>query len=565
MASFSKQSLLDFEGNLDRQVPNLPLLSRPLRSVLTSLYVLVDGLFNGNRLEDEPQRRLPEGRDLAARLSYLIPIILKCPTEPSPGSAFDALSGMNSMDIQEEFKLLIGYGHLCELMPEVHRNYYEVSSTDKNFYLSYRKDLFCQSHVKDIVLTELARPFLTKREWNDERIFDSQVESFRTAQAPVYDLQITEVTIKKYYLHHLNYSFEHPIISDQGFMAAVGTTFEEFCLFRAAWHAVADYCLGMASALCRKIRKLPAAGRELEREFLEWIAVMLKETFLRKLITTMSGLTIEKFDSLITIFSIGPCANEAEHVGDGFFPPMLRLENSYFFNPNVMQLMLISRNILYALNKLDREHFDNFVSQYMEPQLITAASKIFERIKGVQIVPNYDWNGGEFDLLVYRSSENVALHVQAKATIPPDGARMLGALEKRSMEGLKQLQAFRALGAQKIDSIVSNAVKSKVKNVKIVDVLLGWAGFGTNEVWEMMTDVAPMNLALLCNIVDGTPNLSLLSFREQAHELINKLCDEVSPQWKRKKVVIGDTIIEVPLLDFNAEKLTPFKIHLRQR
>lgn len=564
MTPSPKQLLISFERSLDQQIPNLALLSLPLRGVLTFLYGQIDCLFNGNRLEDEPQRRPLVGQSLAGRLSYLLPFILKCPTEPSQGSAFDALSGMNSVDNQEEFKLFMSYGHLCELMPEVHRNYYEISGTDEYFYLSHRNELFCQSYVKDIVLTELARPFLSIREWNDEIVFDSQVENFRAAQRSVYDPQLMHVTIEKYYFHHLTYTFEHPIISNEGFMAAVGTTFEEFCGFRAAWNSIADYCLGMAAALCRMIRKFPNEGRKLEGEFLEWIAAMLKETFLRELITTMSGLTNGKFDSLLTIFSIGPDESEAVQAGDGFFPPILRLKGFYLFNPNVLQHMLISRNIPYALNKLDREHFDKFVSEHMEPQLIAVASNIFERLEGVQIVKNFNWSGGEIDLLVYRSSENVALHVQAKATIPPDGARMLAALEKRSKEGLKQLRDFRALSAQKIDAIVSNAVNRQVKDVRIVDVLLGWAGFGTNEVWAMMSGVAPMNLALLCNLVDATPNISLLSFREQAHELINKLCDEVSPQWGREQFVIGDNKIEFPRLDFKAEKLTPFKIHLLQ-
>lgn len=564
MASSSKKSLLDFERFLDHQIPNLALLSLPLRGVLTFLYGQIDCLFNGNRLEDEPQRRPLVGQCLASRLSYLIPFILKCPTEPSQGSSFDALSGMHSAEIQEEFKLFMSYGHLCELMPEVHRNYYEVSGTDEHFYLSHRNELFCQSYVKDMILTELARPFLSIREWNDEIVFDSQVEKFRAAQRPVYDPQLMNVILAKYYVHHLTYTFEHPIISNEGFMAAVGTTFEEFCGFRAAWNSIADYCLGMAAALCRMIRKFPNEGRMLEGEFHAWIAAMLKETFLREFITTMSSLTNEKFDALLTIFSIGPDESEAVQAGDGFFPPILRLNGFYLFNPNVLQHMLISRNIPYALNKLDREHFENFVSEHMEPQLIAVASNIFERLEGVQIVKNYDWSGGEIDLLVYRSSENVSLHVQAKATIPPDGARMTAALEKRSKEGLKQLQAFRTLSAQKIDEIVSNAVNRPVKDVQIVDVLLGWAGFGTNEVWTMMSNVAPMNVVLLSNLVDSLPNLSLLSFREQVYELINTLCDEVSPQWERTKIEIGDTIIEVPLLDFNAENLTRFKIHLLQ-
>lgn len=558
MDSSPKNSLLNFESLLDKQVSSLPLLSLPLRSVLTGLYHVVDGLFHGNRLEDKPQKRPIQGQGLAARLSYLTPFILKCPAEPIGESAFDALSVMALDEIPKNLQLLIGYGHLCELMPEIHRGYYRIEGTEKHFLLSYRNDSFCQSELKDVVLTELARPFLVIRKWHDEEIFDSQV-----AKESSFDLKLMAATIKRYYLHNIKNTFELPILTAEGFEAAVHTTFEEFCIFRAAWNAVADYSLGMASAICRRGKKLSQEKKEVAlQEVFEWTAVMLNERFLSGLIIGISGIPSKKFDALLKIFSIGPSISEAEHSGDGFFPPIFRLGNCYLFNPNVLQLMLNSRNIPYALNKLDREHFDNFVSQHMEPQLVSAASKLFERLEGIQIVKNYKWQDGEFDLLVYRPSENVALHIQAKAAIPPDGARMVRALECRSKEGLKQLQAFRDLSAGKIDAIISRAVNRNVRNVRIVDVLLGWSGFGTNEVWSMMSDVAPMNLALLCNLVETTPDMPFLSFSEQAHELINKICAEVSPKWERKEILIGDTIIEVPLLNINTNKIIPFKNHL---
>ena len=60
----------------------------------------------------------------------------------------------------------------------------------------------------------------------------------------------------------------------------------------------------------------------------------------------------------------------------------------------------------------------------MEPALIAAAVKILQQISQLIVVPNVCWERGEIDILIFNPDENAALQVQAKAAIPPEGARM---------------------------------------------------------------------------------------------------------------------------------------------
>src|SRR5690606_4819677 len=122
--------------------------------------------------------------------------------------------------------------------------------------------------------------------------------------------------------------------------------------------------------------------------------------------------------------------------GDGFFPPLWRIDGSVLFNCDVLKLMLPARNILYSLNKTNQQLYDNSISQHLEPQLIENARAVLDGVSGLIVVPNVEWENGEIDLLVFSVDENACLHVQAKAAIPPQGTRMIRAVEDRIDEGL---------------------------------------------------------------------------------------------------------------------------------
>ncbi len=463
MSETSKDQLVAFEKIADQQVQKLNILLLPLRLVLTHLYGTVDNLFNGSRLSGKNPPRPVVAFDLASRLSYLMPLFNRCPVDQIGASALDVLNAVDWSIVDPDIRYLINYGHLCELMPEVHRDYYEISGSIPLFYLKHSTDEFARSEIKDLFLTSLATPFFIRNRFIPEEVFD-----FQAAKTDgTFDMRLFFNTIRKYFLHYLNYSFEVPIFTNKGYHDSLNATVEEFIRFRSVWAAIADYCLGMADAFTRLIKRTNATNNyNLVSEVWEWTAPVMKADLLTDLVIKIGGISLKSFNAFMQIFSVDPKANRTKHAGDGFYPPITILKNSYMFNPNILQMMLSSRNIPYAMNKLDKSLFDNLLSHEMEPALVEAASLILSQIPGTIIRKNFQWQHGEIDLLAYSPAENVALHFQAKAAIPAQGARMVQQMEARIIEGIDQLARFQMLKSETQDEILRLQNKQALKQNK---------------------------------------------------------------------------------------------------
>jgi hypothetical protein len=356
-----------------------------------------------------------------------------------------------------ELLLLVQYGHFCEIMPEVHRGLYDVLGGDAQFELRHTSQAVADGEACDVVLTEMAMPFYVQAP-ADAAHFDGLARTL-----PTFDLSTLVATVKQFYEHYVNHSYEVPILSDAAFVSATGATYEQFVRFRSAWAAVADFALGMAGAVSRRLQASSSNEDKdkLGNELFEWLAVRMKSSFLGGLIIGLTGLAPASFDALMRFFSIDATNAAAPQGGDGFFPPIVSYSDSYQFNAAVLRVMLSARNVPYGLNRTDRRKFDNLVSGDLEPQLLMSAEPIFRKIAKVEVVKNHAWGNGEIDLLAYQSSSNIALHVQAKAALPPQGARMVDRVEGRSREGLKQLAAFRALPQGRIDEVISAALEHR--------------------------------------------------------------------------------------------------------
>lgn len=146
----------------------------------------------------------------------------------------------------------------------------------------------------------------------------------------------------------------------------------------------------------------------------------------------LTELSSEKMDALLGVFALDAETANLKQAGDGFFPPLLVLSKCFLFNPTALQLTFSSRNIIYALSRMDSSRFDKIVSQYLEPQLIEVARVFFDKVLDLKVVTNVDWKAGEIDILVYQKSENTILHIQVKAAIPPEGARRSRSRRKKS-------------------------------------------------------------------------------------------------------------------------------------
>jgi hypothetical protein len=366
--------------------------------------------------------------------------------------------------------------------------------------------------------------------------------------------------LRFYSAHHQAFLREPPVLTEEGYRAATGVGREAFERFCVALFTVADWCKGMANALDRRIRR---EGRSdaLWAEMLEWISVNGKVNFFVGLVAGISGLECGTVEGLLEFFTVDfrDGHKSGKHAGDGFLPPIARLTDSVLFNPDLLKLFLPARNSLYAINRTDGKKFDRLVSQHLEPQLVEEAFALLRPLKGLELVPNHRWKGGEIDLLVYCAAENAALHIQGKAAIAPQGARMVQAVETRVQEGIAQLKGLRALGQEGMDAVLSAALKRTVRDVQVIDVLLSRSCFGRDRIWSQLKEIVPVNLTLLGGLANparkrGDP-LSLRAFSDNVWQEINGLMQSARPEWVRKEFPAGRTLIRLPMLDYDVDRV----------
>jgi hypothetical protein len=529
--------------------------------MLTAFYVLINGQLNLADDVDAVQR----GLAAAARLSFLVNgVLVQMEVEPFGADASDCLEGYHEVDRDaSQLRFLLNFGHFSEVMPEVHRDYYAVSGDREiGFTLQHASPQVAADEARDILLTEFGGPF-----------------GFN-APAPAIDHRFDELALTAptfgpdlLALHDQLYGFyeralvEPALVTDAGMIEAVGVTNEEFVRFRAAVYAVGDICRGLARALWRRV-KAGNAGEAVEKELLEWVSVNWRADFLVSVLARLSALETPRVERLLEIYTLDlrPESRRTAHAGDGFMPPFVRLADSFIFNGDLIRLFMLARNVLFVLNRLDRNRFDEFVSHEMEPQLIAQADSILARLPGVEVVRNYDWGDGEIDLLAFSSTENIALHIQVKAAIPPQGARMVQAIESRAREGLEQLARFRNLEAATQDKILSDALGRDVEDVAVIDVLLSRTSFGTSALWRDAGGVALVNLLLLSEVVAGADTRApLADFGCRATRRLDQIISYADPKWVEREIDLDLAKIRLPILEYELEELARTRAEAWQR
>lgn len=166
---------------------------------------------------------------------------------------------------------------------------------------------------------------------------------------------------------------------------------------------------------------------------------------------------------------------------------------------------------------------------------------------------------GEFDLLLFSPRENVVVQVQAKAAIPPDGSRMVARGEARVQEAVNQLSAFSKLEKEGRDRVLSQALGANLSDVKVVDAILCWSGFGTKRVWDQLGNIAPLNIAILANLVKSEEPISLENLVVLSHDLARNISEDVTEDWVAEKLVFPTVTLEYPSLSQNEYAFLKYK------
>jgi len=501
---------------------------------------------------------------LLSRISYLIDLLKKSPLEPIGGSASDALSAYSQQDpTLSQTILLLHYAHFCEEMPKVHKDYLQVQSiVDNHVVLEHATTEFSDSEAKDVILSELAGSVILSGLSRLDNVFDKLA-----MQSPTFDRVQMDFLLDALCQHFQRYVFDVDILTEAGFVTATGVNRDVFRRFRAALLAIADFCDGVAGALSRRLNADgPPSDQALADELLEWISVFWIEKDFREIVAGLARITPAELGKLLPFFFLNLDAAKlhADHAGDGFTPPLFQLGNGVSFTSSLIRAAVGERNILFGINRLNRQKFDNVVSQHLEPKLLADTVSLLKHFDNLVLVQNFDWGQGEIDLLVYSPDENSALHIQAKASLAPEGARMIRATEARIEEGLVQLAAFRRLTQEQQDTIFSNALGKSVRKVTVVDAVLARACFGTHRIWTKAIGTSFITLPLLALVLSELERrgelFSVVRFPALVNELLGNLMAAAGPRWEPETIELGSASVSVPMLRYDHSPLIQAKV-----
>lgn len=547
--------LLALEREFDALARSTRISGLPRRSVLTGLLVQAHSMIHGG-FSEEAVARPVEGMALINRLSYLVDILDAAPPEPIGVSAANAmLPFREDVTLAADQLYLAQYGHLCELIPEVRRGWYDVSGTkETGFVLSHPSAEFADAEARDVVLAEISGGYIVPPPDAFRELFDE------VCVADGLDGRVLAATAR-FFEHYMGACFEAPLFDEAGWHDAIGVSEEDFRRFRAVWLAWAETCLGMAAALKRRLLDDPE-NEHLGDEYFEWIVPYLSRNFLEGSAIAISGVQAESFDILMRFFAHEPGAANA---GDGFFPPLHRLGDGVLFGPDVVRSMMSARNIAYVLNRTDPRGFAELLSHRLEPQMLSIAAASLSRLPGIELRLNTHWARGEIDLLAYQSSTNTALHVQGKAPLPPQGARMTAAVEARAREGLEQLRVLRELPPAGIDEVISGALGRAVTHVEVHDMLLARTCLGTFGVWAELGSVVPSNLHVLNGAVERVlaAGGDLRHLPAGATKVLEDLVRDTVVGWEDTEADFAIARIRMPLLRLRNDRIASARAALQ--
>lgn len=548
VGSIKNELVKSFEAQFDKDIKNLSILKVPIRVALGALYGVVDCLFHGARFSDKGIPSRPDEANAAlSRLSYLVPLLLHCPVEPLGHDAWDVFNYIrNNPNLLSDVKNLLEYAHFSEIMPEVHRKYYEVAGNpEEGFVLSHKDPRISAFEACDILLTELALPMGFRPRAIPKDLCNA------IARTDSFDVQFLIAMFGIRFHELLPLVVEPPVLTEEGFQIAIGTDANGFRRFRAAWFAIADCSLALAEAYAaviadQKDEESPRAWLE----FLEWRTVFMKSDFLLGVVQSLSNLNAQTIDRIMRLYSIQPGSGSQHAAGDGYFPPFWWLADSILFSPDAVLRMLSSRNIPFALNQLDRSLFNNSISAHLEPSLVDGVRQVLQAT-GAHVVCNKSWTGGEFDLLAYDPRSRLAIQVQVKGAIAAQGARMTRSVESRTREAISQLNDILHLSEEKRYELLSTVLSIDVTGCDLLSLVTTRAGIGTWEVWKdlngiMVANLQMLHIALARSVSNGPTTLR--AFAEVLQHLFDEILYDTSSSWEQARTKFHEVDFEFPIL-----------------
>lgn len=546
-----------FEERSDAEIAKLALWRQPIRSILSLIYLSADGQYVGTRFNRKGRRNDEVGTAMITRLSYVTSLFGTCSREI--GADIDDALRLVDERFKTDIEQLMGYAHFCEIMPLVRRGHFAVERRPSVFVLSHPGEEFAKHEENDILMSEMVLPHDLAPPPYPIKNCKRMIKAWPNVPGDAF----IEV-LKEAFDHYAENVFELPLLSDEAFGKSFDFSRAEFIRIRAALMAYADFCLGMADAAeMQSGRAVTRPRRErLQREVREWAAPLLNRNHIIGMAAGLTDVDPDAAESIVDLFTLDLGNIDGSGAGEGFFPPFLRLGDALLFSPHAVKRTMPERNLLYTMVRTDKKRFDNVVSSHLEPALLEEAARFLSALPGVEVTKNVNWEKGEIDLLAYHEASNSAFQLQAKAGVPPQGARMVAHVESRTLEATKQIRRFLDLSSDERDAICSSAIGREVSGVVWSSGILVRACLGTEKAWTGIAGIVPLNPVLLRAAVNKIAESSAFTFAKLGGVVDDELARLRARSvlgWENKSFTLFGEKIELPLLDLDHAAIGAFR------
>jgi hypothetical protein len=550
--------LQKFEKQADVSIAKISLWKHPIRSILSLIYLSADGQYVGTRFARNGQRDDDVGTAMITRMSYVTKFFGRC-SHQIGADIDDALSVVDSQ-FQSDIEQLLGYAHFCEIMPLVRRGFFNVERQPSAFLLSHPNEEYVKHEEYDILMSEMVLPHDLVPPPYPLNDCVRMVKAWPNLPS---DALIN--VLKGAFDHYTANVFELPLLSEDAFRDCFGFSRQDFVRMRSALMAYADFCLGMADAAELLAARAFTRFRRtnMQRETREWAAPLLNRNHVIGMAAGVSTVKPDVAERIVDLFTISMDNVASAGAGEGFFPPFMKLGDALLFSPHAVKRLMPERNLIYKVVKSDTKKFDNVVSSHLEPALLDDAARLISSLPGVEIRKNLNWANGEIDILAYHQASNSALQLQAKASVPPQGARMVAQVESRTLEAVEQIERFLAISLEEKDMICSSAIGRGVSAVIWSSGVLMRTCLGTERAWNSIAGHVPLNPILLRAAIKRMTaggEFSFMNLGKAVDEELTQLRSSAVRGWENKSFTLFGETIRLPLLNLDYTAISKFRM-----
>ncbi|WP_282164757.1 hypothetical protein [Cellulophaga baltica] len=550
-----KDRIIEIEKILDKKVTELSIYKESFQSIYSIL------LFTAESIDYKGDN--DTAMDYLGRTSLIYPIIKKYAQNSGTENTTQAILKIGSVEYLENINFLIAYAHFSMLMPQIHRGTLEVKSIEGNkIKIDFPNDSVKESELIDKLYSTISLPITFSYKQQEK------IKSYTDLKVKNKDFTICAkdfLLIKEIYDYHLKFSINIEVLNDELIQSKMGFSIIEFKKFVATLKSFSEYFIFLSRSYKEQINDSNSAEEndKLMSEYMEWSVCCLNYKTLGWFIG-ISDISQDKFDLILSYFidiysnNTGVDFESNSFTGEGYQPPITIIDESILFSPHALRYLLSFNNILYSINKTNRELFDNEISNKLEPVLIKQLKYLFSQFGELEQKENVNYPGSEIDLLVLNKEEKVCLSIQVKTTIAPDSSRTVARVQGRTNEALKQIEKFEKLSSDDQLNLINDNFQSDLDEIKIINLIIVRSSAGSDKGWEINKTYRILNYSMLARILCNKLKSDDRNFSNFDNEILEKqkeLIDDSNWGIDYETLKIGEFEIEFPNIHFDDKKI----------